>query len=168
MNTEMTTDEYRVDMMKDSVLEKYKAQLRDDGKAALRGLLNGTASLGRLSAAEPEDAVDAMLASESRDSDVVSGFDRGCAELLEEFRSTLLQQGGRSFRIELAKLATLMTIIRRLLPEQTVVDLHRRYVLWSGFFENFVVDSGLDLRREYFRILSLSQNIVDEHGELSA
>ncbi len=147
-----------------SALEKYKAQLRDDGKAALRALLNGTASLGRLSAAESEDAVDAILASEPRDSDVVRGFDRGCAELLEEFRSTLLQQEGRSFRIELAKLVTLVTIIRRLLPEQTVVDLDRRYVLWSGFFENFVVDRGLDLRREYFRILALSQDIAADHG----
>ncbi|MFD2249553.1 hypothetical protein FHS82_004003 [Pseudochelatococcus lubricantis] len=147
-------------MATSSALEKYKAQLRDDGKAALRAILNGTASLGRLSAAEPEDAVDAILASEPRDSDVVRGFDRGCAELLEEFRSTLLQQEGRSFRIELAKLVTLVTIIRRLLPEQTVVGLHRCYVLWSGFFENFVVDRGLDLRREYFRILALSQDIA--------
>lgn len=147
-----------------SGLEKYKARLRDDGKAALRALLNGTASLGRLSAAEPEDAVDAILASETGDSDVVRGFDRGCGELLEEFRSTLLQQEGRSFRIELAKLVTLVTIIRRLLPEQTVADLHRRYVLWSGFFENFVVDRGLDLRREYFRILALTQDIAAGHG----
>lgn len=147
-----------------SALEKWKAQLRDDGKAALRALLNGTASLARLSAAEPEDAVDTILASEPRDSDVVRDFDRGCAELLEEFRSTLLQQEGRSFRIELAKLVTLVTIIRRLLPEQTVADLHRRYVLWSGFFENFVVDRGLDLRREYFRILALSQDVAADHG----
>ncbi|KNG95081.1 tetratricopeptide repeat protein [Pseudaestuariivita atlantica] len=147
-----------------SALEKWKAQLGDDGKAALRVLLNGTASLGRLSAAEPEDAVDAILASEARDSDIVSGFDRGCTELLEEFRLTLLQQEGRSFRIELAKLVTLVTIIRRLLPEQMVVDLHRRYVLWSGFFENFVVDRGLDLRREYFRILALSQDVAADHG----
>jgi len=72
-------------------LEEYEAQLRDDGKAALRALLNGTASLGRLSAAEPEDAVDAILALETRDSDVIRGFDRGCTELLEEFRQTLLQ-----------------------------------------------------------------------------
>lgn len=147
-----------------SAFEKWKAQLRDDGKAALRALLNGTASLGRLSAAEPEDAVDAILASEPHDSDVIRGFDRGCAELLEEFRSTLLQQEGRSFRIKLAKLVTLVTIIRRLLPEQTVADLHRRYVLWSGFFENFVVDRGLDLRREYFRILALSQDVAADHG----
>lgn len=147
-----------------SALEKWKAQLRDDGKAALRALLNGTASLGRLSAAEPEDAVDAILASEARDSDVVRSFDCGCTELLEEFRLNLLQQEGRSFRIELAKLVTLVTIIRRLLPEQTVAALHRRYVLWGGFFENFVVDRGLDLRREYFRILALSQDIAADHG----
>lgn len=147
-----------------SALEKWKAQLRDDGEAALRSLLNGAASLGRLSAAEPEDAVDAILGSEARGSEVVRGFDRGCAELLEEFRSTLMQQEGRSFRIELAKLATLVTIIRRLLPEQTVVDLHRRYVLWGGFFENFAVDRGLDLRREYLRILANSQDVAADHG----
>ena len=147
-----------------SALERWKAQFRDDGKAALRAILNGTASLGRLSAAEPEDAVDAILNSDARDSDVVRGFDSGCVELLEEFRSTLLQQQGRSFRIELAKLVMLVAIIRRLLPEHTVVDLQRRYVLWSGFFENFVVDRGLDLRREYFRILALSQDVASDHG----
>lgn len=146
-----------------SGLEEYKAQLRDDGKVALRALLNGTASLGRLSAAEPEDAMDAILALETRDSDFVRGFDRGCTELLEEFRQTLLQQEDRSFRIELAKLVTLVTIIRRLLPEQTVADFHRRYVLWCGFFENFVVDRGLDLRREFFRILALSQDVAANH-----
>src|SRR5690606_32683628 len=131
---------------------------------ALRALLNGTASLGRLSAAEPEDAVDAILGAEGGNSDLMHAFDKGCASLIEEFRSTLIQQEGRSFRIELAKLATLVAIIRRLLPQETVIDFHRRYVLWSGFFENFVVDRGLDLRREYFRTLTLSQDVAAEHG----
>lgn len=147
-----------------SALDKWKAQLQGDGKGALRALLNGTASLGRLSAAEPEDAVDAILGAEGADSDLVRAFDQGCLSLVEEFRATLLQQEGRAFRIELAKLATLVTIIRRLLPEQTIVDFHRRYALWSGFFENFVLDRGLDLRREYFRTLTLSQDIAAEHG----
>ncbi len=147
-----------------SALDKWKAQLRADGKAALRALLNGTASLGRLSAAAPEDAMDAILGAEAGDSGLVHAFDGGCAALIEEFRSTLLQQEGRAFRIELAKLTTLVMIIRRLLPEQTVVGFHRHYILWSGFFENFVVDRGLDLRREYFRTLALSQGVAAEHN----
>jgi len=50
------------------------------------------------------------------------------------------------------------------LPEQTVTDFHRRYVLWCGFFENFTVDRGLDLRREFFQVLALSQDVAAEHG----
>lgn len=142
-----------------SALEKWKAELQADGKGALRALLDGTASLGHLSAAEPEDAVAGILGTETAAPDLFAAFDRGCLSLAEDFRATLLQKEGRSFRVELAKLTILVSIIRRLLPSKTVGDFHRRYILWSGFFENFVVDRGLDLRREYFRILALSQDI---------
>ena len=147
-----------------SPIDKWKTQLSDDGKTAIRSLLNGTASLGRLSGAEPEDAVDAILASETSGSDVIHGFDRGCAELLEEFRTTLLMREGRSFRIELARLVTLVSIIRRSLPEQTVVDLHHRDALWNEFFGNFVIDRGLDLKRDYHNILALSQGIAPDNA----
>ncbi len=143
--------------------EQWKEHLRTDGQAALRALLDGTASLGRLSAAEPEDAVAALLGSGSDSPELTVALDAGCMKLLEVFEATLLQQTGRMFQIELLKLTTLLTIIRRVLPERTVTDLRERYALWSGFFDNFVMDRGLDLRREYFRILALSQDIVAKH-----
>lgn len=147
-----------------SGLESWLSQLKADGKGALRALLDGTASLGRLSAAEPEDAVHAVLGAEAPDSEVFYAFDRGCLALAEEFRATLLDQKGRTFRVELAKLDVLISIIRRLLPPETVVDFRRRFPFWNGFFENFVVDRGLDIRREYFRILALSQEVAANHG----
>ena len=44
-----------------SPLAEWKAHLLADGKAAVLELLDGTACLGPLSAAEPYDAVDAIL-----------------------------------------------------------------------------------------------------------
>lgn len=145
-------------------LEEWKARLRIDPKNALRALLDGTASLGRLSAADPEDAVDAILHAEAFEPALVRGVDKGCLALAEEFRETLLHCEGRVFNIELSRLVTLVSIIRRILPPDTVADFHRRYALWNGFFENFVLDRGLDLRREYFRILALGQEIAAESG----
>lgn len=44
------------------------------------------------------------------------------------------------------------------------MDFHRHFDAWSVFFENFVVDEGLDLRREYFRTLAFSQHVTVDHG----
>ncbi len=42
-------------------------------------------------------------------------------------------------------------------PPATVRDLHARYPFWFGAFETAVIDDGLDLRREYWRVLGLTQ-----------
>jgi hypothetical protein len=49
-------------------------------------------------------------------------------------------------------------------PKQTVVDLHKNYVTWNAFFSNFVLDRGLDLRREFLRILTLTQHEAEAAG----
>ncbi len=147
-----------------SILREWKANLRDDGAAALKKLLKRKASLASLSAAEPDDAVSVIYHLDGYDPDVVHGLDQGCASLCKEYLATLLQRRDPDFEFEIPRLRHLLIIIRRLLPEQTIVDFHRRFHLWNAFFENFVVEPYLDLRREYFTVLAFSQHIAARHG----
>lgn len=144
--------------------EAWREQLRTDGREALLALLSGRASLGRLSAAEPEDAVAAILHGAEPDSDLMRSFDTCCLSILKSFRSELLRREGNAFIVGIKRLDTMLSIVRRMLPSQTTVDLHRNFVLWNAFFDNFVIDRGLDLRREYSRLLALSQYIAEENG----
>lgn len=144
--------------------EAWREQLRTDGREALLALLSGRASLGRLSAAEPEDAIAAILHGAEPDSDLMRSFDAGCLSVLQSFRSDLLCREGNAFVVGIKRLDTMLSIVRKILPLQTTVDLHRNFVLWNAFFDNFVIDRGLDLRREYFRLLALSQDVAEEHG----
>lgn len=144
--------------------EAWREQLLTDGHEALLALLSGRASLGRLSAAEPEDAVAAVLHGAEPDSDLMRSFDAGCLSVLQSFRSDLLRREGNAFVVGIKRLDTMLSIVRRMLPPQTMVDLHRNFVLWNPFFDNFVIDRGLDLRREYSRLLALSQDVAEEHG----
>ena len=143
-------------------VKKWKEWLRKDGKSALRAVLERSAALGHLSAAEPDDSLCSFMRMESGDSDTARAFDHGCLSLVREWRDTLLQQERANFDRGLANLDDLVTIIQRLLPRRTVVEFHRHFDSWGGFFENFVVDEGLDLRREYFRVLAFSQHIAAE------
>jgi tetratricopeptide (TPR) repeat protein len=139
-------------------------RLGAEGAVALRDLLNGTAALGPQSAAEPEDAVAALLEMEPPDSSRVRAFDDACMELLETYRTGIFAYKAERFNVELSRLNALVSIIRRLLPSRTVVDLHQRYLLWNGFFENFVIDRSFDLRREFYRVLALSQGVGASAG----
>jgi tetratricopeptide (TPR) repeat protein len=121
----------------------------------LSALLRGSASLGPLTGAEPEDAVAALLA--DAEADDGAEFDRQCLEELRGFRADLLRREGRDFRLGLSRLHTLVMIVRRVLPKATVVDLRRDFIRWNSFFSLFTTDEALDLRREYWRILALSQ-----------
>ena len=132
---------------------------------AMRDLLSGAASLGPLSAAEPADAVHHLIGKSAKDDPLRVALDDGCLEVLEDYRTTIQSRRGDAFSIALAELYQFQSIITRLLPPRTVSDLHARYPLWHGFFETFVIDRGLDLRREYYRGLALSQDIAAEAGQ---
>ena len=144
--------------------DTWADSLLKDGRQALLDLLSGTASLGRLSASEPEDAASDMLGSLRPDTELVRSFDAACLAVLNEFRTGILKLEGSEFIVALNRLDTLVSIVRRLLPETTVLDFHQKFVIWNGFFENFVIDRGLDLRREYFRILALTQDTAESVG----
>ena len=130
----------------------------------LSALLRGTARLGPLSAAEPEDAAAALLANQPEGSKFAAAFDEECLVELNKFRRELTRQTGRTFQLGLSRLASLVSIVRRVKPGGTVADLQRNYIAWNGFFENFAIDQSLDLRREYWRILALTQDIAADAG----
>jgi tetratricopeptide (TPR) repeat protein len=131
--------------------------LKRDPAAALDAVLGGRAALGSLSVAEPADALAVLLDRQPRDGAEWHAIDEACSLVLERFRDQIPQAEGPDFIVAVSRLDTLVAIIRRLLPPRTVIDLHRRFVLWRAFFDNFVFDRGLDLRREFFRILALTQ-----------
>ena len=57
-----------------------------------------------------------------------------------------------------------MTVVQRLAPHDTVIDLHRQFAYWNAWAETVVLDRGLDLRREYWRVLALTQDTAAEAG----
>ena len=101
-----------------------------------------------------------------RDSDAAAAeaFDSACLNALQDFRETNLSLNGPAFDVALSRLVSLVAIIRRIRPRQTVIDLHKNYIPWNAFFENFVVDRGLDLRREFLRIVALTQQEAEDAG----
>ena len=143
---------------------KWKACALQDGKAAVEALLWRTAELGRLSAAEPYDAAGDMLGNDDVESGVFDAFDEGCLSLAKEYRDGFLRTPEAKDWTGPLHLDMLLRIVRRLLLPKTILDFHRNFDSWNAFFENFVVDSGLDLRREYYRVLSLSQSIAVADG----
>ena len=119
-------------------------------------LLDGTAVLGPLAGAEPEDAAESVLA--GADDAARMDFDKQCLEELKNFRAGLMQRKSRDFDLGLSRLQTLVSIIRRIKPALTVQDLHRDYIRWNAFFGLFALDRSFDLKREYLRILAQTQN----------
>ncbi|WP_349369167.1 hypothetical protein [Salinarimonas sp.] len=146
-----------------SVLDtRFAADLLARPEEALRDLVAGKAALGYFAAGEPVDIVADLVAEGGED--YRAAVDRGAAAFLDSARRTLLQQKGASFRLGVIRLERLLAIVRRVLPRDTVVDLRRRYDLWQPFFANFVIDRSLDLRREFYRTLALSQDAAAEAG----
>jgi hypothetical protein len=147
-----------VELEQDHWIQAVKA----DGRKVIDDVLAGSAPLGRLSAAEPEDAIATLM--RGSDTATVDAFDRACLEALSDFRTSILSLKGPAFDVALSRLASLLAIVRRMKPSETVVDLHKNYVIWNAFFENFVIDRGLDLRREFLRILTLTQQEAEDIG----
>ncbi|CAL8972999.1 hypothetical protein RHODGE_RHODGE_01060 [Rhodoplanes serenus] len=141
---------------------EWLLDLRADPGEAVRRLVAGSARFGRLAAAEPEDAAATLL--HDAEPDIREAFGRGCLALLKSFRGTMLSLDRAAFTTALGRLAVLVAVVRRTTPRDTVVDLHRNYIAWNAFFETFVVDRGLDLRREYWRILALTQQEAEDAG----
>ena len=132
--------------------------------AEVRALAEGTASIHPYRRAEPSDAAATLLFGLPVDDPALRAFDQGTLETLSRYRTaTARNDREQRDRIALAAL-DLMTVVQRLAPRDTVIDLHRRFVYWNAWAETLVLDRGLDLRREYWRALALTQDIAEEAG----
>jgi tetratricopeptide (TPR) repeat protein len=130
----------------------------------MRALVEGTASIHPHGRGEPSDAAATLLFGLAIDDPAVRAFDQGTLEILKQYRqATAHSEGSQRDRLALAAM-DLMTVVKRLTPHDTVVDLHRRFAYWNGWAETLVLDRGLDLRREYWRVLALSQDVAAGAG----
>ena len=130
----------------------------------VRALTEGTASIYPYGRAEPSDAAATVLFGLGPEDPAVKAFDQGTLEVLVQYR-TATAHADRQERDRIALAALdLMTVVRRVTPHNTIVDLHRRFAYWNTWAETLVVDRGLDLRREYWRALALTQDMAAEAG----
>jgi len=133
-------------------------------EAEVRALVEGTAEIHPFRRAEPSDAAATLLFGLGEDDPAVKAFDQGALQTLVQFRS-LTGKADRDERDRVALAALdLLTVIQRLAPHDTVIDLHRRFPYWNAWAETLVLDRGLDLRREYWRILALTQEEAKSAG----
>jgi tetratricopeptide (TPR) repeat protein len=130
----------------------------------VRALAEGTASIHPYRRAEPSDAAATLLYGLASDDPAFKAFDHGALEALKQYRAATARNNREQVnRIALAAL-DLMTVIQRLAPHDTVIDLHCRFAYWNAWAETLVLDRGLDMRREYWRVLALTQDIAAEAG----
>lgn len=123
----------------------------------LNALVGGFADIPPYGRAEPADAAASLLFGLGDEDPALLAFDQGCLALLERFRRGLLEASAARYPARLAALDRLFAVIRRTSPPLTIQDLHRRYVVWMNLLETSRLDEGLDPRREYLRLLALTQ-----------
>lgn len=128
--------------------------------AELRALVGGYADIPPYGRAEPADAAASLLFGLPEDDPARQAFDQGCLSLLETLRSAILSAGEALYERHLATLDRLLAVIRRTRPLRTLRDLHGRYAHWFRPLETATVDRGLDLRREFWRVLALTQDVL--------
>jgi tetratricopeptide (TPR) repeat protein len=127
----------------------------------LHALLAGYAAVAPYGKAEPADAALPLLYGLDANDPARAAFDRACLDCLGLFRTRLAHAGGEDYAYEALLLDRLLAVIRRIRPERTVADLHGRYVYWFSMVETATIDDGLDCRREFWRVLALTQDMVD-------
>lgn len=123
----------------------------------VRALIDGIAAITPYERAEPGDAAAMLMGGLATDDPCRDAFDQGCLETLEALRLELRAADGEDFPFVAVALQRLLTVIRRLMPAKTIADLHHRYVLWHNALEAAMIDDSLDPRREFWRLLALTQ-----------
>ena len=132
--------------------------------AEVRALAEGTAKTHPYKRAEPSDAAATLLFGLAAADPALRAFDQGALEALTQYRTaTARNDREQRNRIALASL-DLLKAVQRLSPHDTIIELHRRFPYWNAWAETLVLDRGLDLRREYWRTLALTQDIAAEAG----
>ena len=128
--------------------------------AEVRALAEGTASVHPYRRAEPSDAAATLLFGLAADDPALHAFDKGTLETLTQYRAATARSDREQRNRTALAAIDLMTVVQRLTPHDTVIDLHRRFAYWNAWAETLVLDRGLDLRREYWRVLALTQDIA--------
>jgi tetratricopeptide (TPR) repeat protein len=131
-------------------------------EAELRALVGGYADVPPYGRAEPVDAAASLLFGLPEEDPARRAFDRGCLLLLESLRAAILDADADLYERHLGTLDRLLAVIRRTRPRETSRDLHGRYAYWFRLVETAIVDRGLDLRREFWRVLALTQDVRSE------
>jgi tetratricopeptide (TPR) repeat protein len=127
-------------------------------EAELRALIGGYADIAPFGRDEPADAAVSLLYGLPEDDPALLAFDTGCLALLETLRRAIVIADASVYERQVADFHRLLAVIRRVEPTDTVRDLHGRYAYWFHTVETSVVDAGLDLRREFWRLLALTQD----------
>ena len=146
------------------VRHPWLEQLIASPSAEVRALAEGCADVHPLGRAEPGDAAVTLLFGLSADDPAVEAFDDGALGALEFYRKQTPRLRGAAWDRNALAALDLMRAIQRLRPRRTVADLHKRFAYWNNWAENVVVDTGLDLRREYWRALALTQDVASQFG----
>ena len=130
----------------------------------VRALVEGGAYVHPLGRAEPGDAAVTLLFGLSADDPAIDAFDEGALGALELYRAGTPKLHGPAWDRNALAALDLMRAIQRLRPRRTVADLHKRFAYWNNWAENIVIDAGLDVRREYWRALALTQDLASQFG----
>lgn len=138
--------------------------LRHDPSGQVRALIDGLAAITPYERAEPGDAAAMLLGGLATGDPSLDDFDQGCQATLETLRQELRAADADDFPFVALTMQRLLQVIRRLCPAGTVADLHRRYLYWHDTLEACVVDRSLDPRREFWRLLALTQGHAPDHA----
>ena len=127
-------------------------------EAELRALIGGYAEIAPFGRDEPPDAAMSLLYGIPDDDPARRAFDAGCLALFEALRREIVAAADAdAYEGAVADFYRLLAVVRRAGPPDTLCDLHRRYLYWFHVVETSVVDRGLDPRREFWRLLALTQ-----------
>jgi len=126
----------------------------------LRALLDGYADVAPYGRAEPADAAASLLHGVAGDDPARIAFDQACGETMATLRADLSRASGEEYEQLALVLDRLLTAIGRVRPRQTIADLHARYLFWFRMVEAATIDDGLDVRREFWRLLALTQDLA--------
>jgi tetratricopeptide (TPR) repeat protein len=129
-------------------------------EAELRALVGGYADIAPYGRAEPADAATSLLFGLPADDPARAAFDQGCRMLLDDLRAAIIGAGVETYERHLGTLDRLLAVIRRTQPRNTTYVLHTRYAHWFRLVETAVVDHGMDLRREFWRVLAVTQVVL--------
>jgi tetratricopeptide (TPR) repeat protein len=122
-------------------------------------LLRGAADIPPYTRGEPSDAAASLLFGLPAEDPAVRAFDAGCLALLERLSRDIPAASAARWPMRLLLLDTLFGVILRLRPPRTVAALHDGYARWFNLVETAVVDAALDLRRGFWRVLTVTQDM---------